>query len=186
MSCSEVRPDPACAGLPPALAAVLAAGIPLTAPELASRCVLLDAGALDTADWSALAEPGQTRVFADGGPQAARIAAELQRHGLAAYTPAARIDGEAVVATGLAALAAGTGTLVVGETVRLSRHYEAAPAATQPAAPAANTTALPTPAVCSACWPAGATCATSAAANASRPRRCSACCRRRITRLRSA
>lgn len=135
MSCSQVRPDPACAGLPPALAAVLAAGIPLTAPELASRCVLLDAGALDTADWSALAEPGQTRVFADGGPQAARIAAELQRHGLAADTPAARIDGEAVVATGLAALAAGTGTLVVGETVRLSRHYEAAPAATQPAAP---------------------------------------------------
>ena len=128
-----------------------AAGIPLTHRDLAHSCTFLSGhlaeGSADF-DWAALARPRQTRVFYMGVERVAVIARQLIAHGLAPDTPAAIVqdgtrEGQRVLATGLAALVARApaygprpGLLVIGETVSLSPHFEAAERDSPPNAPA--------------------------------------------------
>lgn len=119
-----------------------AAGIPLTHRDLVSSCVFLPGHLAEgegahgrTLDWTALARPGQTRVFYMGVQRLPQIAQRLIAHGLAPETPAAIVrDGtratQSVLATGLAALAQAApaygpqpGLLIIGETVSLSPDY---------------------------------------------------------------
>lgn len=72
------------------------AGIPLTHRELAPVCVLATAhrqknGALQL-DWTALTQPGQTRVFYMGLETLPELCAGLIAHGLPATLPAALIE----------------------------------------------------------------------------------------------
>lgn len=117
-----------------------AAGIPLTHRDLASSCVFLPGHLADddaTHDWTALARPGQTRVFYMGVQRLAQIAEQLIAHGLAPDTPAAIVrDGtrssQTVFASGLRNLVLRApaygpqpGLLIIGETVQLSPEYRA-------------------------------------------------------------
>ncbi|APW45358.1 uroporphyrinogen-III C-methyltransferase [Rhodoferax antarcticus] len=119
----------------------MSAGIPLTHRNLAGSCVFLPghlADDRDAYDWAALARPGQTRVFYMGVQRLPHIAEQLILHGLSPDTPAAVVrDGtrttERVWATGLRRLVTlapsygpQPGLVIIGETVRLSPHYEAA------------------------------------------------------------
>lgn len=135
-------------GISAANGCAAAAGIPLTHRDLAHSCTFLSghlaAGDADNSadfDWAALARPRQTRVFYMGVERIASIARQLIAHGLAPDTPAAIVQdgtraGQRVLATGLATLVAQApaygprpGLLVVGETVSLSPHFEAAASA---------------------------------------------------------
>jgi len=117
----------------------MAAGIPLTHRELAGSCVFLPGHLADESssyDWTALARPGQTRVFYMGVQRLPHIAQQLISHGLAPDTPAAVVrDGtratERVWATGLSRLVTlapaygpQPGLVIIGETVQLSPHYQ--------------------------------------------------------------
>jgi uroporphyrin-III C-methyltransferase len=116
-----------------------AAGIPLTHRNLASSCVFLPGHLADDtthADWTALARPGQTRVFYMGIQRLAVIAENLFLHGLAADTPAAIVrDGtrpsQKVFACSLRRLVTMApaygpqpGLLIIGETVRLCAEFQ--------------------------------------------------------------
>jgi uroporphyrin-III C-methyltransferase len=134
-------------GISAANGCAAAAGIPLTHRDLSHSCTFLPGHLADDRtelDWPALARPRQTLVFYMGVERLARIARQLIEHGLAPDTPAAIVlDGtrqtQDVVATGLAALAANApdlgpqpGLLIIGQTVRLSPHYqESAPPLSQ-------------------------------------------------------
>lgn len=116
----------------------MAAGIPLTHRDLAGSCVFLPGHLADESggyDWTALARPGQTRVFYMGVQRLPHIAQQLISHGLAPDTPAAVVrDGtrasQRVWATGLSRLVTlapsygpQPGLVIIGETVQLSPHY---------------------------------------------------------------
>lgn len=118
-----------------------AAGIPLTHRELSGSCVFLPGHLADdeaSHDWRALARPGQTRVFYMGIQRLPHIAERLLAHGLPADTPAAIVrDGtrpsQTVLACGLRRLVQTApaygpqpGLLIIGETVRLSPHFQPA------------------------------------------------------------
>ncbi len=119
-----------------------AAGIPLTHRDLAASCVFLPGHLADDGashDWRSLARPGQTRVFYMGIQRLPHIAERLLAHGLAPDTPAAIVrDGSRPTQTVLAcplcrlveqapAYGPQPGLLIIGETVRLSPHFQAAP-----------------------------------------------------------
>ena len=129
------------AGVTAASGCCTAAGIPLTHRSLAGSCVFLPghlADDRDAYDWAALARPGQTRVFYMGVQRLPHIAEQLMLHGLSPDTPAAVVrDGtrntERVWATGLRRLVTlapaygpQPGLVIIGETVQLSHHYQAA------------------------------------------------------------
>lgn len=116
------------------------AGIPLTHRDMAGSCVFLPGHLADdnaTHDWTALARPGQTRVFYMGVQRLPHIAQQLISHGLAPTTPAAIVrDGtrptQTVIACSLRRLvelapAYGPqpGLLIIGETVQLSPEFQA-------------------------------------------------------------
>lgn len=119
----------------------MAAGIPLTHRDLAGSCVFLPGHLADENensgyDWTALARPGQTRVFYMGVQRLPHIAQQLIAHGLSADTPAAIVrDGtratQSIWATGLSRLVTlapsygpQPGLVIIGETVRMSPHYQ--------------------------------------------------------------
>lgn len=116
-----------------------AVGIPLTHRNLASSCVFLPGHLADDtahADWTALARPGQTRVFYMGIQRLSVIAEKLFFHGLASDTPAAIVrDGtrpsQQVFACSLRRLVSMApaygpqpGLLIIGETVRLCAEFQ--------------------------------------------------------------
>ena len=128
-------------GVTAATGCASAAGIPLTHREMAHSCVFLPGHLADDQtrlDWAALARPGQTRVFYMGVARLASIAQSLIEHGLSPETPAAIVqdgtrDGQVVLAMELHALVRNApaygprpGLLIIGETVRLSPHYQPA------------------------------------------------------------
>lgn len=128
-------------GVTAASGCAAAAGIPLTHRELSASCVFLPGHLADdeaTHDWRALARPGQTRVFYMGIQRLPHIAERLIAHGLSPDTPAAIVrDGtrptQTVLACRLSRLVAQApaygpqpGLLLIGETVQLSPHFEAA------------------------------------------------------------
>lgn len=116
------------------------AGIPLTHRELAPVCVLATAHRQDGVlrlDWSALARPGQTRVFYMGLETLPDLCAGLIAHGLPATLPAALVERGTLpeqrvhVATlgdlpahVVAAGAQSPGLLIVGDVVALRRQYD--------------------------------------------------------------
>lgn len=117
------------------------AGIPLPHRDLAASCVFLPGHLADdeaTHDWRALARPGQTRVFYMGIQRLPHIAQQLIAHGLSPDTPAAIVrDGTRPSQTVLAcslrrlveiapAYGPQPGLLIIGETVRLSPHFQRA------------------------------------------------------------
>lgn len=133
-------------GISAANGCAAAAGIPLTQRGMASACIFLAGHLADEQtpfgqqlDWAALARPGQTRVFYMGIERLARIAAQLQLHGLSPATPAAIVqDGtrasQRVLALPLQQLVAQApaygprpGLLIIGETVALSPAFAALP-----------------------------------------------------------
>lgn len=114
-------------------------GIPLTHRKLSASCVFLPGHLADDEakyDWSALAKPGQTRVFYMGIQRLPHIAERLIAHGLSPNTPAAIVrDGtrptQTVLACPLHRLVAGApaygpqpGLLLIGETAQLSPDYQ--------------------------------------------------------------
>lgn len=125
-------------GVTAASGCAMAAGIPLTHRDLAGSCIFLPghlADERDAYDWTALARPGQTRVFYMGVQRLPHIARQLIAHGLAPDTPAAIVrDGtratQRVWATGLSRLVAlapsygpQPGLVIIGETVQLSHYF---------------------------------------------------------------
>ncbi|KAL4457422.1 hypothetical protein ABPG75_012287 [Micractinium tetrahymenae] len=75
-------------GVSSALAAPLAAGFPLTHPELSKAFVVTSAHDTDAMDWPALAAQ-PTAVFLMGGRSLPQIVEQLQRHGRRGDTPVA-------------------------------------------------------------------------------------------------
>jgi len=113
-------------------------GVTATHRDLAGSCVFLPGHLADDNsgyDWTALARPGQTRVFYMGVQRLPHIAQQLISHGLAPDTPAAVVrDGtratQRIWATGLSRLVTlapsygpQPGLVIIGETVQLSPHY---------------------------------------------------------------
>jgi uroporphyrin-III C-methyltransferase len=118
-----------------------AAGIPLTHRDFAGSCVFLPGHVAEieaSHDWRALARPRQTRVFYMGIQRLPHIARQLVAHGLSPDTPAAIVrDGTRPEQTVLAcplvrlmdiapAYGPQPGLLIIGETVQLSPHFQAA------------------------------------------------------------
>ena len=119
------------------------AGIPLTHRDMAHACIFLTGHFSDgetLVDWRALAQPGQTLVFYMGVYNLRRIRDRLLEHGMSATTPVAVIRNgtlpdQCVITATLGALQeqsaidhATPGLVIIGETVKLSPHYQALPA----------------------------------------------------------
>lgn len=119
------------------------AGIPLTHRDVAHACIFLTGHFAEgeaLVDWRALSQPGQTLVFYMGVYNLTRICARLLEHGMSPATPVAVIQNGTLPAqrvhiTTLGALPQSAidhalpGLVIVGETVKLSPHYHAPPAA---------------------------------------------------------
>jgi 5,6-dimethylbenzimidazole synthase len=118
------------------------AGIPLTHRDMAHACIFLTghfAEGETHVDWRALAQPGQTLVFYMGVYNLTKICARLLEHGMAPATPVAVIQNGTLPDQRVLFATLGTllqfefdhavpGLVIVGETVRLSPHYQAPPA----------------------------------------------------------
>lgn len=119
------------------------AGIPLTHRDMAHACIFLTGHFSDgetAVDWRALAQPGHTLVFYMGVYNLRRIRDRLLEHGMSATTPVAvvrngTLPDQCVITATLGALQeqstidhAAPGLVIIGETVKLSPHFQAPPA----------------------------------------------------------